>query len=235
MSSNASGFKNEKLISNELNDRELKDINSNLQKFIKFISENKSINVDESSVIKSHVISDNSCKADIQIKLNEKRPETYGISIKKGSGNSIHQENISDFIKYIDELGASENQLQAFNWFINSKTYSRQLKKEKPNRIKLMKDFLNTNKKILSKRFLKTGLVNYGFADYIYYGTPENGTWGEIDKVINSIITKYKPRATLPMGSLSLQAWNRTNEDKRHVLQVKWTSIKKDLNKIRGE
>jgi hypothetical protein len=221
---NNDGFKNEKLIADKVNKIIFAHLEPNFQNFISYIAKEEGLSVIPSTMISASVIHDNSCKSDIIVSFLNR---DFGISIKKGSGNSIHQEKIIFFLDYIEtKLSCDIGDL--FSWFISDLQYAIELKKEAPENLFKLKQFLDQNKELITKRFLQTGLVKHHHTQYIYYGTDTKGIWASIEKAIRVIISK-KSRSTLPMGSLSIQAWNRTNEKKRHVIQAKWTSIESDL------
>lgn len=225
-----SGFQNEKNISMELNNKRYSELNNNLKGFIKFIAEDKNIELNDKTIIKSNVITNNGIKPDIVVSISG---EKFYISIKKGSGNSIHQEHISEFITYMDKLSASDIEKNTMRWFICSKEDSRSLKKNHPKKIDLLNKFLKKNKKSIITRVLKKGTNSENIpVDYIYYGDENEGVYANIDSAINKIISEDNARATLAVGTASLQAWNRTNMNKLETVQVKWTRIEKDLKEI---
>lgn len=225
-----SGFQNEKNISMELNNKRYSELNNNLKGFIKFIAEDKNIELNDKTIIKSNVITNNGIKPDIVVNISG---EKFYISIKKGSGNSIHQEHISEFITYMDKLSASDIEKNTMRWFICSQEDSRSLKKNHPKKIDLLNKFLKKNKKSIITRVLKKGTNSENIpVDYIYYGDENEGVYANIDSAINKIISEDNARATLAVGTASLQAWNRTNTKKLETVQVKWTRIEKDLKEI---
>ena len=73
------------------------------------------------------------------------------------------------------------------------------------------------------ERFLFVGRYN-SKVDYIYHGTSENGVWLSKEEILdylvkNSELNKDSYRATLPIGRMTIQAWNISkkgnNEHKR--------------------
>lgn len=231
MSSNIHGNDNEKDLQKALDEKYINELNENLKSFINFIEKKENIKFNYNTKIKAEKIG--GCyKSDINIYIDNYK---YGISIKTGKGNSVHQEKSSVFVDFLkNELNASTDICEDFKWFIDSEDDARTLKNKNPDKIESLKNFINKHKVILSSRFLKTGLNDENFVDYIYYGTPDKGNWGRIDDILNLIEkTESSGRATLKIGFLSLQAWNRTNEEKRYTLQVKWPSIQNDLNLLK--
>jgi len=91
------GFQNEKDFAELFNNKNFLDLDLNSQKFLKDIF-GDFINNDEKIICwKNH---DNQ-KADIFIKY---KSLVKGISIKCGTNNSVHQESINDFKRYLESL-----------------------------------------------------------------------------------------------------------------------------------
>lgn len=231
MASNSHGNINETDLKEALNNKSIGELNDNLKAFINFIAKKEGLQIDNTTKVNAEKVG-GSYKPDVNISILN---NTYGISVKVGNGNSVHQEKSSDFINFIrTDLNASNDICDSFKWFIDSKEDAPTLKKQNPDRITLLRKFVNSNKRVLSNRFIRTGLNTSKFVEYVYYGTPDNGTWANINDILDFIDeTESSTRAALKMGPLSLQAWNRENEKKRYTLQVKWTSIESDLNLLR--
>ena len=83
-----SGFKNEKNLLNALHEKKYTQLNSNLQKLIAQSFKNYS----EIILCKQEAGIN---KSDLLISIGK---ESHTYSVKKGSGNSIHQESVSEFI-----------------------------------------------------------------------------------------------------------------------------------------
>lgn len=230
MASNSHGNDNEKDLQKAIDGKCINDLNDNLKSFIHFIAEKEGIQISETTKVGAVNVGGN-YKSDVNLSILD---NTYGISVKTGSGNSVHQEKSSEFVEFIrNELNASNNICNNFIWFIDSIDDASTLKKANPSKIDELRSFVNQNRRVLSNRFLRTGLNTSNFVDYVYYGTPSNGTWGKIDDIFELIENaELSTRGALKMGPLGLQAWNRTNEEKRYTLQVKWTSIENDLDSL---
>jgi hypothetical protein len=231
MGSNVHGNKNEVDLKEAIDGKVIGGLNNNLKDFVKFIAIKEGLEIDDTTIVGAIKVGGN-YKSDLNLSILDK---TYGVSVKTGSGNSVHQEKSCDFIEFIrDELNASQQICDSFEWFIDSIEDAPTLKKQDPDRINLLRTFVNNNRKELSNRFLREGLSTSNFVDYIYYGTPVEGTWGNINDIFDFIDdSESSTRAALKMGPLGLQAWNRVNEAKRYTLQVKWTSIENDLESLR--
>ena len=95
------GFQNELEIKRELDNKTIKELNPMYRSFI----EDLFSNINDSDLINC-IIDDSNKKHDIVISIkNEKR---Y-ISIKKGIKNSVHVEEISNFIHFLIENNISKN------------------------------------------------------------------------------------------------------------------------------
>jgi hypothetical protein len=89
-----SGFKNENDIILALDSKNFTDLNVNLQKMVLKINDNKTPN---SITAKKYAGKD---KADLSVILDGKESK---ISVKKGTGNSVHQEPIEGFINFLSK------------------------------------------------------------------------------------------------------------------------------------
>jgi len=256
--SNTHGFNNEVDIVENLNGKKISELNPNLKKFINSICLENSIDVSKIDRIVSMIETNSNLKQDFYIKLGNK---TFGISCKMGTGNSVHQERISDFNEYISrDLNASKEICDEFSFFIwadgtldgtgstekdnegniISRFTSSEYKRKYPDRRKKIIDFLKANERELLERFLFVGRYN-SKVDYIYHGTSENGVWLSKEEILdylvkNSELNKDSYRATLPIGRMTIQAWNISkkgnNEHKRGELQVKYGKMKEDFSKM---
>lgn len=251
--SNSHGNKNEHNLVKELDGKKIKELNSNLKKFIEYIHFYEDVNIDYETQLEAKLESNTKLKQDIYITVNNKK---IGISMKMGSGNSVHQEKCEDFISYIESnFSVSEDVSNAFRLFIwadgtrdgsgcldkNEKGYiisrfgAREFKNRYPEKRKLLQEFLNNHDRELMNRFLFEGKHN-SEVDYIYHGTPQHGTWIHKEKIIEHLTTQRATRSCLYVGKLSLQSWNISrngnNENKRGELQVKYKSLEEDVSKI---
>lgn len=177
---------------------------------------------------------------------------TKYISIKKGSGNSVHQEKIDVFFPFVENRCGSNvlNCLKLFHYgdgtyddtgttrFSGSECqaiYSSEINiiNRNFNSWDNLKDFLD--------RFLFIGNISATLiVDVIYHGTIEEGIWASREEIYNYFRTNSFSSSTIHFGSLTYQVWGRNNDfvavhpDRRYVMQVKWGSIYHDLKAIRG-
>lgn len=246
--SNLHGNKNEELLVKYLDGKKLSDLNTNMKNFINFIIQDKEISFAKEDTIKSYLVTNNKFKQDIIIVL---QGEEYNVSVKMGTGNSVHQEKIEDFINYLkNAYNISETLANDFRlsiWVdgtldgkgdVNNRFKISKLKELYPKSKERIQKFLNENRKGLITHFIKVGRHN-SHVDYIYHGSINNGSWISIDQLINyNLDYAYdlnKARAALPIGRMSIQPWNPVlngnpkTEHKRGQVQVKYTSMENDF------
>ncbi len=234
------GFKNEKNLLFSLHQKRYSQLNSNLQKFIA-----QSFKNHDGTIICKQEAGQN--KSDLRITIGE---ESHTYSIKKGSGNSIHQEPIGEFIDYLTKeyqlSPQTSKNLQRFIWAdgsidgtgkLKDRISSKKFKKKNPHAIEDIQNFFDKHKTALIRRFLIEGVHSKSSAEFIYYGTPKRGTLCRSKDVL-TWLSSHNSKATLHVGKLSFQAWNRNlkgkrkAEKKRGVIQLKWGGLKKDIRKI---
>ena len=147
------------------------------------------------------------------------------ISLKIGSGNSVHQEKCEDFVMYIkNNLSASKEVCDNFRLFlwadgtldgsgskekdsegnIISRFTSKEFREKYPSKYNNLQDFLNNNKEKLIKRFLFVGRHN-SRVDYIYHGSVSNGFGVSVKEIIDFNREENSGKG-LHVGKLSLQA-----------------------------
>lgn len=244
MANNKSGFDNEDLIKNALNNKKFTDLNENLKNLIKqcFSNYNGMISCEKQA---------GQNKSDLKISIGS---ESYTYSIKKGTGNSVHQEPVDKFITFLkvnyslsDELG---NDIRFFIWGDNTfdgkgrlsdRLNAPTLKKTYPELIERINSFFTPIKKDLIKRFVIDGADCSSFSsDFIYYGNELEGICCKSEKALDWLASN-DCNGAIPVGRLSFQAWNRNinggtaSEKKRGVVQLKWGNIREDIEKARDE
>lgn len=244
MGNNSHGNKNEKSLSAALNKKKYKDLpNLNLRTFIREIHPNVT---DETLILCPY--NPGMKKQDVQIVIDN---ASYFISVKTGSGNSIHQEKLEPFIEMLKEnYNISDTLADSIRFFIwgdgtfdgsglkEDRMKANQIKKKYPQIINSIQCFLNEHKNDLLKRFLITGRFN-GYIDYIYYGTPLNGVWCKAQDALD-FHNNYtqKSRAGIKLGNTTFQTWNRCidgdkKENQRDTIQLKWGAIQVNIASIR--
>lgn len=240
------GFDNEVLIMNAINNKKYSELNKNLKNMVEYIY-SEEIKLD--SIF--HVYKKGGVqKTDLVIEMENK---SFNISIKKGTGNSIHQENVEEFIDFLNQKYNISNDLanniRLFIWgdgtldgsgLVSDRINARQFKLMYPNETNLIREFFHNHKKDLIERFLIKGAKSDSDPDFMYYGTPEKGVIVKAVDALNwlSDDKNEKITAPIPVGRLTFQAWNRNinggdkSENKRGVIQLKWSSVGSDLKII---
>lgn len=240
------GFDNETLLMNALANKKYSELNDNLKKTVTYISEKP---IDDNEIINAYKIGGVN-KTDLVIEFNS---TPYNLSIKKGTGNSVHQEKVEDFISFLKEEynipDDLKNDILFFIWGdgtldgtgeVSDRLSAIQFKNKYPDKIENIRKFFHEHKRELIERFLIKGLRSDSSPDYMYYGTPEEGTIVNANDALDwlSDDANEKTGTPLPIGRLTFQAWNRNinggdkSEKKRGVIQLKWASVGQDLKTI---
>ena len=174
----------------------------------------------------------------------------YGVSVKKGNGNSVHQERIEEFITFLNSIDYVSkevaNALRRFIWGDGTldgsgkiENRTKNLSKDYCTEINIIQKYFSNNAENIIYRVLVSGAYN-DKVDYIYYGEADDGVWCKASDAVKYLSNKCNKRATIHIGNLSFQAWNRAtyggkSEKKRGQIQLKWGSIYTDILAIRKE
>ena len=246
MGSNKSGFQNEVKLISSLHNKSFQQLNDNLKKFILFLFPQ----VKRNDKIKCYCGKAGQ-KPDIIIEINN---EKKLVSVKNGSGNSVHQEDISVFMDFLKSLGVSKEtrmELLKFHWAdgtldgsgkkrVSSVKYKSEHKKE----IDLINSELNKKElltKIINRVLFKGRCEDFEEACAIYYGDEKEGHWATREEIIKYILNSKPNLKSVHFGPLTYQIWNRClnfnpkTEIRRNTMQVKWSSIERDLLNIEKE
>lgn len=251
--SNPHGFKNEKALAYELNERKYIDLNTNLKKFIEYICKQEKIALKRDTIIYSEKVK-GQVKRDIYIKIDNKE---FGVSVKMGGGNSVHQEKLESFISWAKEntdiTELEEHDLRIMIWADGTIDGSREIrfdengnvigrfgakdfKKIYPEKLERLNNFFDRNRKSIILRALFDG-KGQGVATYLYKGTILNGRWISKEEYIKNFVdVKDKIKSDTPrVGNLTYQAYNsslqatKSGEKKRGDIQFKYGSMEDDL------
>jgi len=234
------GFDNENQIIDALNNVQFNKINNNLKKAVLKINNNK---IPSIILAKKYGGKD---KADLSFIIDGNE---HSISVKMGSGNSIHQEPIEDFILYLKN-NLEDNQsvfddLRHFIWGdksldgkgkISDRINASDYKKDYPLKVNNIQSYFNNHIDALLKRFLITGTVSSKKADFLLYGDITKCTIISENDLLN--YAKSHSKRPISIGVLNFQTWNRIldgnpkHEHKRGQIQLKWGTLKKDIEKI---
>lgn len=246
MGSNTSGFQNETDLISALANKYYLNLNNNLKNFISFLF--PQVNDYDKIKCYSGIAGQ---KPDIIIEINNKRKN---ISIKKGSGNSVHQEDIELFIDFLTTLDISEEakiELLKYHWADGTtdgsgkiRVSSAEYKAEHQNEIDLINSELNKKEpltKLITRVLFKGKNDEFDEADVVYYGTINKGHWATKNEIIKYMLDNNFDINSIHFGPLTYQIWNRclnfnpNTENRRNVMQVKWGSLEKDLLIIEKE
>ena len=243
MGSNLLGFQNENDLILHLNEKKIYELNDNLKRFIHFLFGN--LNQNETIHAFSGI---NGQKPDIIIRINNNIKK---VSVKIGNGNSVHQENIGLFMKYLSSIGVSKNiliELLKFHWadgtIDNTGNYrysSAEYKNEHENEINLINSELNNPNfllKLVTRILFQGKLDTFDIVDVIYYGNYKEGHWASSDEILDYIVSNQFHSDSVHFGPLHYQIWNRClnfnpkTENRRNIMQIKWSSLLQDIINI---
>lgn len=184
-------------------------------------------------------------KTDIFLKINN---TMKGISIKKGSRNSMHVERISDFIHFLIQHGVKRNNITEYlkyhyadgttNGYGQSRISAEEYKKEHQKSIDEINKNLN-NEKVLKAaidRFIIKGNNSNYYIDAIIHGEVNDFIWITKQDIINIILSKKDIYSTsVHFGPITCQPKNRClnynplYEKDRFCVQLKWYNIFDDI------
>lgn len=246
-----SGIQNEIEFSSSLNNKHFCELGQNAAKFIKQLYPS----IEENTTIQAIKVGGMGLKPDVIVSVLN---DDTNVSIKKGGGNSVHQEKISLFLMFCkDYLSMSDSTRNSFLAYlygdgtldgkgqIEDRLDGNDLRKEYEEDIKNIQTFLLANSRALIERFLVYGRRGKELnikADYLYHGVISDGVWCPLDETVDFLVEKAKNKSfsNAPgIGPLTLQTWNRNLsgkpnlEDRRHSIQVKWgEKIKEYISEI---
>ena len=224
------------------NNKKIDELNPLLMDLVLYLFKRENISYD--SVIKSwknHFKQ----KTDVFIKIDGicKR-----ISIKMGSRNSVHVENIESFVNFLEEENVSKHAISGFLKFhygdgtCNNSGINRvsaeEYKKNKKSEIEYVNDCFSNKQLVLKmvNRFVLRGLVYSDHVDVIVSGTPDDFVWiseRDIKRVI--LLNRFKYCSSPHFSSLVCQPLNRCinhnpkYEYGRNYVQIKWYSLFDDI------
>ena len=184
-------------------------------------------------------------KSDILIKINNL---IKGISIKKGSKNSVHVERITNFIHFLIKCGINRNIIIKYLRYhyadgtTNGKGLNRISAKEYNQKYKQDIDDINlffNTKDILSKitnRFVLKGNNSQYQIEALIYGEVNDFLWISKQDIIDIIMSKINYYSTgIHFGPLSVQPkarclnFNPLYEKDRFCVQIKWFNLHDDI------
>ena len=233
------GYKNEIDFINYLNNKKYKEVNIIMQELIKKLFPK----VNQENIIRAYKYG-KYAKTDVVIKIEgiEK-----GISIKCGSKNSVHLEEIKEFTKYIQKLGFIENDKLLRYLYSDGTNNNTGTKRESASEYKEnhVEDIKRVNKELekikekLINRFLIKTDINYRVkVDAFILGTINDFIWATQEEVVEYLVNEKQDSTGVHVSNLFIQNWNKNlkyNEKYEHCrnyIQVKWFSMFDDILKI---
>lgn len=250
MGNNTHGNKNEDEFVQYLNDKKFDDLNDNMKACIE-------------KLFGDVVLKCRDCKISAW-KLNDRQKpdcvvEISGVkkyvSLKVGSGNSVHQESLESFCLFLRKNKLSEKAIETLKRFhygdgtadgtgkerVSASTFT----KQNPSLITKLNQEICTNENLLRNTFervLFTGRTPKApRVDLAYHGTITNGSWALRDNIINSLLENRQGGGDVHFSKLSYQPWARDLKqssrypDRRHTSQFKWSTMKEDFNSMRDQ
>ena len=239
------GFNNEKMILESLNNKRYKDLNENLKLFCKNIF---SYDFQGNEIITAQKPKIKQTKTDVIVSFNG---IDKNISIKKGSGNSVHQETLDEFVKYLENKQVPIdiiNNLKLFHYGDdtiegngNTRYTADECKIKYSKEIAQINNFFNqgTLFEDLLDRFLFIGNIhNASIVDFIYYGSIYEAIWASRQDIIKYFKTNKFNSSTIHIASLTYQVWGRDpnrnakHPNRRYIMQIKWGNLMNNLKEI---
>ena len=246
LGNNSDGFANEIEIINYLNTaRYYENFNTNMRAFLSFLF--YGFDIDGFPIYASKLAG--MVKPDVAITINR---ETRYVSVKKGSGNSVHQEKLNVFENYLRLCGINEviitylkefhygdssidgnggNRVSANEWLSNNYRKATEI-----NRAFSDPDFLVN----FFDRVLFVGNVSPApVVDAIFHGNINNALWASRDEIISYLLQQTNTSSNIHFSKLTYQVWNRNlnynpnTAGRRHVMQSKGASMTDDLINIK--
>lgn len=221
----------------KLNKKFYKELDYNMQLFIEYLYPN----IKACDIIKAF-LSKEKIKCDFYIEVNDKK---FKISVKMGNKNSVHTEELNNFIKFLKfNLKLSDKLIKYYLYYhfgdftidgSGNKRISAFECKEiyRDNLIKLNESLNNEiNIELAAKRFL-FGSYNI---DYLITGTADDFIWISNSDIIELLkIKKFENKLSPYFSSLTIQPLSRSlNFDEkldkyRYMVQVKWYNLYDDI------
>lgn len=244
---NSDGFQNEIDIEKSLNEKTYDKLNANLKHFLNDIFRGFDLKGKRIHAIRS----EQRVKPDFYLHIDGIPKEVY-VSVKKGSGNSVHQEHLSVFLDFLKKENTPSEIIDCLKLYHYSdgtknntgktRLSSKEFVKENPDVVKKLNDFFSKEelvKKLLYRFVFVGNIEDAPTTDYLYHGTISSGVWASREEIFTYLKERCKKDTTaFSIGPLTYQTWNKNinfnpnTENRREVLQLKWGSMEDDLIKI---
>ena len=245
---NSDGFRNEINIEKCLDFKLFEEINPNLQHFLMDVFKGYSLKGKRIHAIRSRI----NVKPDFYLHVDDIPKEVY-VSVKKGSGNSVHQESLISFVRFLKSLGASEDvidSLKMFHYGDGTTDNTGELRKKASEFVKENPDVVIAPNEFFSQQAIMDAVIERAVftgampgaprAEYIYHGTAYSGVWASREEIYEYIhnTLSIADRRGISVGPLTYQVWNRNlarnkeAEKKREQMQFKWANLCDMLTQI---
>lgn len=243
---NSDGFQNEIDLQLSLDFRIFEDLNPNMKHFLVDMFRGYDLKHKRIHAIRCRI----NVKPDFYVTIDG-IPEGRYVSVKKGSGNSIHQEKLSVFTSFLREEGISENlidDLLRYHYSDGTNNNTGKIRQSSKEFAKENEGLINRlNIRFSQKEFLKKAFDRFVFVgnienapkvDYLYHGNSHNGVWASRSEIYDYVSDSSKTRKCVCFGPLTYQAWNLNlkrnpnTEDRRKQIQIKWGSLEETLIEI---
>lgn len=239
------GFINEKVLIDYINSNNFSSYNQNIKDFLTFAFSDFDIS---NKRISAQKYSLSTGKPDLILSCDNK---IKYISVKKGSGNSVHQEKFDMFIDFLKSINISPiaiDNLKLFHYGDDTtddtgkvRFSAAECKAKYSTQINQLNAEFNQKHilKHMIDRFLLLGNVSNGdTVDVMYHGNLEDGQWVTSEEVTNYLLSNKFRYNAVQFANLTYQVWGRNNNftavhpDRRYVMQIKWGNLTKDFNMI---
>ena len=238
------GIENEKEFVSLFNNKYLNELDKNSQLFLKELFNNNISNDEIIIAWKNHDVQ----KTDIFIKYKN---YVKGISLKCGKDNSIHQERIQDFKRYLEKLGIPYKIVNIYmsyhygykrdeNGNINYdiQLSSEEYKKIYQQEINIFNKTINNVKMIVEMvdRFIIKGRNADYDIDALIHGRVDNYVWLLKNDIYELIFLKRSIDITSPhIACLTIGPKKRNlskvsnNPKERYIVCIRWHDMQKDI------
>ena len=237
------GYQNEYDFVNLFNNKYFNELDDNAKLFLKELF----VDITDDALIKSWK-NKAPQKTDIFIKINN---NIKGISLKCGNSNSMHQESIQDFKRYLENLGIPYSVIDKYISYHygyardnGGKTnFSKLLSAEEyknlyQNELNIFNKYINKTRIIVDMidRFIVHGRNADYDIDALICGTIDDFVWLMKDDIYDLILSKRCMNYTSPhIACLTIGPkkrnldGNSNNWKERYIICARWNFIKQDI------
>ena len=227
------GFDNEWDFFNYLNGKKVGEVNLMFRKFL--LANFPYINNDMK--ITAYVNFDRT-KEDIWIKVGKVKKS---ISIKMGKCNTVHNEYIYNFTKFLEQEKVPTKIIDIIlDYFFADGTTNGTGKRTltfPDYKLKLKRKIRKVNKYFMKHEDLLIKLINrfvIGSTDILIHGTVDNFTYITKDEIIKLLLSlKKEPSSTIHFSRLIFASKGRNNDIDKFIVQIKWYNLEDDIARIR--